>query len=427
MEMAWVRVTRTEQLWLKPNTSFSHLCHLSKNLYNEANYVIKQSLKKQGRWIRYNALYQQLRRSINYRQLPAQTAQQILRLLDKAWNSFFRAIKEWKHHPEKFKKKPRPPKYKKKNGEHLLVFTNQQCSIKKSVLRFPKKLNFDFEIITRLADTTNLREVRVLPKGVGYVCEIVYQKVIAPKATDKMRIAGIDLGVSNIITLVNNIGKKPIVVKDDGRGIKSINQFYQKEKARLQSIYDRQGIQDGSRMKKLRAKYERKSMDYTHKLSKRIITWCVQHRIGKLVIGYNPEWKQQVELGKRNNQIFVLIPYMKIISMIKYKAEEESIEIALVEESHTSKCSFLDNETIEHHERYLGRRIRRGLFRSAQGMLINADVNGAGNIVRKSEPNAFIRVKADGVGGCVGLHPARWNLLNDEIARSHLNHMAQIA
>ena len=422
------RVTRTEHIWLTPTTTLSHLCHLSKNLYNEANYAIKQSLKTQGRWIRYTQLYHQLKHSTNYRQLPAQTAQQILRLLDKAWKSFFRVIKEWKQHPEKLKKKPRPPKYKKKNGEHLLVFTNQQCRIKNGVLLFPKNLTFDDDIATRLADTTDLREVRVLPKGVGYVCEIVYQKVIQPKATDKRRIAGIDLGVSNIITLVNNIGKKPIVVKDDGRGIKSINQFYQKEKARLQSMYDKQGIQGGTKMKRLRVKYDRKSKDYIHKLSRGIIIRCVQQRIGKLVIGYNPEWKQQVNLGKRNNQSFVLIPYMKLINLIKYKAEEQGIAVELVEENHTSKCSFLDNETIEHHEQYLGKRVRRGLFRSAQGMLINADVNGAGNIVRKCEPNAFTRVKADGVGGCFGLHPVRWNLLmNDELARSHLNYMAQIA
>ena len=424
-----MRVTRTEHIWLKPTTTLSHLCHLSKNLYNEANYAIKQSLKAQGTWIRYNELYHQLKRSINYQQLPAQTGQQILRLLDKAWKSFFRAIKEWKRHPEKFKKKPRSPKYKKKNGEHLLVFTNQQCRIKNNMLLFPKKFICDCAITTRLVDTTDLREVRLIPKGVGYVCEIVYQKVIAPKERDKTRIAGIDLGVSNIIAMVNNIGKKPIVVKDDGRGIKSINQFYQKEKARLHSMYDKQGIQDGTKMKKLRVKYEKKSKDYLHKLSRSLITWCVQHRIGKLVMGYNPEWKQQVELGKRNNQTFVLIPYQKIISLIKYKAEEQGIEVELVEENHTSKCSFLDNEAIEHHEQYLGKRIRRGLFRSAQGVLINADVNGAGNIVRKSEPNAFTQVKADGVGGCfIGLHPVRWNfLMNDELARSHLNHMAQIA
>jgi len=375
-------------------------------LYNEANYAIKQSLKHHNQWIRYNQLYHRLKLSTNYRKLPAQTAQQILRLLDKAWKSFFRAIKEWKRHPEKFKKKPRPPKYKKKNGEHLLVFTNQQCRIKNNVLLFPKKLTFDYDITTRLADTTELREVRVLPKGVGYVCEIVYQKVITPKAPDKRRIAGIDFGVSNIITLVNNIGKKPIVVKDDGRG-----------------------IQDGSKMKQLRIKYERKSKDYLHKLSRVVVDWCVQHGIGKLVIGYNPEWKQQVNLGTRNNQTFVLIPYQKISSLLTYKAEEQGIAVELVEENHTSKCSFLDNEAIEHHEQYLGKRIRRGLFRSAQGVLINADVNGAGNIVRKSEPNAFMQVRADGVGGgVIGLHPVRWNLTDDdEIARSHLNHMVQIA
>jgi putative transposase len=124
----------------------------------------------------------------------------------------------------------------------------------------------------------------------------------------------------------------------------------------------------------------------------------------------------------------VLIPYQKIINQLTYKAEEQGIVVELVEEHHTSKCSFLDNEAIEHHEQYLGKRVRRGLFKSAQGVLINADVNGGYNILRRSEPNAFIQVKADGVGGCVmGLHPVRWNFLNDEIARSNLNHTDQIA
>jgi putative transposase len=329
--------------------------------------------------------------------------------------------------PREIQEETTTTKIQKEEWRTFVGFYHQQCRIKNNVLLFPKKLSLDYYIATRLADTTELREVRILPKGVGYVCEIVYEKVIAPKAIDKRRIAGIDLGVSNIITLVNNINKKPIVVKDDGRGIKSINQFYQKENARLQSIYARQGVQSGTKMKKLRVKYERKSKNYLHKLSRVVVNWCVQHLIGKLVIGYNAEWKQKVNLGTRNNQIFVLIPYHKIISLIRYKAEEQGIEVELVEENHTSKCSFLDNEAIEHHEQYLGRRVRRGLFRSAKGTLINADVNGAGNIIRKSEPNAFTRVMADGVGGCFGLHPVRWNLFNDELARSHLNHMAQIA
>lgn len=309
------------------------------------------------------------------------------------------------------------------------MFTNQQCYIKNGAVRFPKKLAFEVEVKTRLSDTTTLREVRIIPKGVGYMCEIVYQKVIPPQQKpDNTRIADIDLGVSNVITMVNSIGEPPIVVKDDGTGIKSINQFYQKEKARLRSIYDRQGITNGNKMKRLEGKYERKSNNYTHKLSRRIVNWCVQYGIGKLVIGYNPEWKQQVELGKRTNQNFMLIPYLKIIHQVRYKAEEEGVAVELVEESYTSKCSFLDNEPMAHQQHYVGRRVKRGLFRSAQGILINADVNGGYNIIRKSEPNVFTRVKADGVGGCFGLHPVRWNLTaDDEIARSNLSHTAQIS
>jgi putative transposase len=259
------------------------------------------------------------------------------------------------------------------------------------------------------------------------VCEIVYEKLIIPKKINKRRNVGIDLGVTNIITMVNNIGKQPIVVKDDGRGIKSINQYYQKEKSRIKGIYNRQGIKSGSKIRRLDMKHERKMKDYTHKLTRFIVEWCLKHRIGKIVIGYNPEWKQQVQLGKQNNQNFTLIPYLVIIRQIRYKAEDLGIDVELVEESHTSRCSFIDNEAIEHHEIYLGKRVRRGLFRSSQGILVNADVNGGYNIIKKSEPNAFAHIKADGVGGCLGLHPVRWNVFNNEIERRNLNQMAQIS
>ena len=392
-----IKVTRTEQIWLKPNKTLSKLCHLSKNLYNQANYIIKNA--EQANWIRYSELDKTLKEeSENYQTLPAQTAQQILKLVDKSWKSFFNALKAWKKHPEEFNAKPNPPHYKKKNGEHILVFTNQQCGIRDGRITFPKKMG-RLEVKTRLSDGANVREVRILPQGVGYVCEIIYEKEVNVEQKEKDRIVGIDLGAKNIVTMVNNIGKKPIVVKDDGTGIKSVNQFFHKRKAELQSIYDRQGIKDGTKMRKLRAKRDKKANDWIHKLSKYIVNWCIKHGIGTIIFGYNKEWKQRINIGRRNNQTFTQIPFLEIIQKTSYKAEENGIEVKKQEESHTSKCSFLDNEPVEHRAKYVGKRIKRGLFRSGKGLLINADVNAGYNILAKSDPKAFAKAEKDGIGG----------------------------
>ena len=400
------KVIRTEQIWLHPNKTLSKLCHLSKNLYNQANYIINGAEK--GNWIRYNELDKIFNGkgtnpSENYKQLPSCVAQHVLMSLDKSWKGFFGALKEWKKHPENIFTRPNPPKYKKKDGEHVLIFTNTKCKIKSGVLKFPKKVGL--EIKTRLSDETNLREVRIIPKGVGYVCEIVYENEVETEEKDRDRIVGIDLGAKNIIAMVNNIGLKPIVVKDDGTGIKSINQFYNKRKAELQSVYDLQGVKDGDKLRKLRTKRERKANDWIHKLSRYIVDWCVKNDIGTIVVGHNDNWKQRVELGRRNNQNFVLIPFDVIFQKMAYKAEEEGIEVKEQEESHTSKCSFLDNEPVEHHDNYVGKRITRSLFKTAKGIIIHADVNAGYNIAKKASPKAF----SDGcewIGGCE-LHPVR--------------------
>lgn len=403
-------VVRTEQIWLHPNKTLSKLCHLSKNLYNQANHIIKNT--EEGKRIRYNELDKILNGkgsnpSENYKQLPSCAAQHILISLDKSWKGFFRAIKAWKKHPGKFLTKPNPPHYKKKNGEHILVFTNQQCKIKDGVIIFPKKAGM-MMVKTRLPDDTNLREVRIIPKGVGYVCEIVYEKEVDVKEKEKEmdRIVGIDLGVKNIITMCNNIGKKPIVVRDDGTGIKTINQFYNKRKAELQSIYNLQGVKEGNKLRRLQAKRDRKAHDYIHKLTCFIVNWCAAHDIGTIVFGYNKEWKQNVNIGRRNNQTFTQIPFMDIIQKTSYKAEEKGIEVKEQEESHTSKCSFLDDEPIEHREEYIGRRKTRSFFRSGSGKIIHADVNAGYNIIEKATPGAISLRTRKWIGGC-GLHPVR--------------------
>ena len=204
--------------------------------------------------------------------------------------------------------------------------------------------------------------------------------------------------------MVNNNGLKPFVIK--GGVIKSINQYYNKKLAKIQSTYDRQGIKTGKTIQKLTHKRNKKINDYFHKTSRKIIEYCELHDIGRVVIGYNSDWKQKCQIGKRNTQNFVTIPYYMLIQQLVYKAEEQGITVIKQEESHSSKCSFLDNEPIEHHGKYLGRRMTRGLFKSQKGTIINADVNGAYNILKKAFLNA---VDADRIED-VGLHPARWRL-----------------
>ena len=395
-----MKVKRVERMWLKPSEELSTICHLSKNLFNEANYLVRQEFFSTGRWIRYTALAGQLKTSENYQQLPAQTAQQTLILVEKNWKSFFKAIKEWKKHPEKFLARPRLPGYKPKDGESIIVFTNQQASIKDGMLVLPKKTGFSETIKTRITD---LKEVRLIPKAIGYLLEIVYEKTINAPKRNKNRIAGIDIGVRNLVAVADNIGGMPIVVK--GGVAKSMNQYYNKERARLSSIYDLQKIDMGNKAKRLAVKREKKMNDYLHKVSKAVVDLLVERNIGTLVINHNDNWKQESNLGKRNNQNFVTIPFSTLIHMLQYKAEEHGINAIVREESHTSVCSFFDNESVEHHDIYVGKR-NRGLFRTAKGLVINADTQGALNGIKKAVPNAFSLKGANGIEGAVG-HPLR--------------------
>jgi putative transposase len=393
-------VTRTEQIQFKSDT-VSELAHASKNLYNAANYLIRQEFIKNRKWINYYELNNILKEYPEYKSLPAQTSQQILKLLDKNWKSFFKSIKDWTKNPSKYKGRPKLPKYKAKDGVNILIFTNQQCKIKDGILKFPKVVNL--ELKTRLQDV-KLNQVRIIPNQFNYVCEIVYEKEVSPEELDSERVIGIDLGVNNIVTIGNNFGSKPIVVK--GGIVKNINQFYNKEKARVQSIYDIQKIKYGNKLAKLDHVRNNKIKDYFHKLSRFVVNYASEHKVKTIIIGNNTGWKQDVNMGKKNNQTFVSIPFAKLIQMIQYKSEELGIDVIVNEESYTSKCSFLDNESICKHEEYAGKRIKRGLFRSSNGTLINADLNGAYNIIRKVIPEAFKGIED------VGLHPNRHKLMS---------------
>jgi len=264
-----------------------------------------------------------------------------------------------------------------------LIFTNQACKIKNGYLYFQKRC--DLNLIKTKVD--NLCQVRIIPNSNCYVIEIIYRKEVKENDLKEKNYLSIDLGINNLATLVTNQGQQPLLV--NGKIVKSINQYYNKKQALYQSYIGDKGI--SNRIKKLNFKRNNKINDYFHKTSRFIINYCIEHNIKNIVIGYNSGWKQEINIGKVNNQKFVFIPYLKLINQIQYKAEENNITVVIQEESYTSKCDSLALESIEKHESYLGKRIHRGLFQSSVGKFINADINGAINILRKVIGDGFVR------------------------------------
>ncbi len=401
-------MTLTHQIQIKSSHSLweycNDICFGAKNLYNYANYLVRQEFINNKKWIRYNDLDLLCKSADCYKALPAQTSQQILRLLDKNWISFFKAIKDWTKNKDKYLGRPKLPHYKPKDGRSIAVFTNQQCKIKDGYIKFPKG---DFKVRTNITD--GLQQVRIVPNGSIFVVEVIY-KIEKPevKAIHE-RIAGIDLGLNNLATLTNNIGFTPIVI--NGRIIKSVNHYYNKRLAELKSQAETDNKRKTTkRIQRLILKRNNKVKDCLHKTSRFIVDYLVENRIDTLVIGNNTNWKQEVNIGKRNNQNFVQIPYAMLIQMLQYKCAMVGIDCIVAEESYTSKASFLDSDVIPKRvvgekRSFSGKRIKRGMYRSSNGTLINADCNGSYNITRKVFPNAY----ADGIEG-VGLHPIKFNI-----------------
>ena len=291
----------------------------------------------------------------------------------------------------------------------MLIFTNQQCSIKNGVLKFPKQCNF-MEVRTRIKNE-DMQQVRILPKGIGYLVEIVHWKHIKPEELNNTRRLNIDPGLKNLVTLTNNIGQQPIAIK--GSIPKSINQYFNKNYAKILRQFDMQGITESKRFYRLINKRNRKIKNFFHVVTSHIIDYCVCNNIGVIVIGHNPDQKQNINIGKKNNQKFVQLPFTMLTQQLQYKAEEAGIDVILQDESHTSKCSVLDKEPIKHHQSYLGKRISRGLFRSAKGKIINADVQGSYNIGFKAFPKTFTQVEVDEIED-VGLHPLKHSFIKNK-------------
>jgi putative transposase len=374
----------------------------SKNLYNAANYVVRQSFIHAGVYLDYHEMHRRMQGHEAYQALPAKVAQWVLRVLDQNWQSYFAALAAWREDSSQFLGQPKLPGYKdKQKGRNLLVYTAQALSVPalRQGLIVPSMLG----IIVQ-TKRQNVQQVRIVPRPGFYVVEVVYEQAPLPAVVDPALRAGVDIGINNLATLASDKpGFLPRIV--NGRPVKSINQFYNKRRAQLQGHLG--NYNTSHRLERLTTRRTRRIDHELHTASRRIIDLLVAEGIGTLVIGKNPLWKQEANMGRRNNQNFVCIPHARFIAMLRYKAELVGIRVILTEESYTSKASFLDGDPLPVYgsaevPSFSGRRVKRGLYRAADGTPIHADVNGAYNIIRKVAPEAF----AQGSKGCV-VHPMR--------------------
>lgn len=378
------------------------LCSRSKNLYNQANYRIRQAFISCSSYLNYNTIVKQLQGEECYKALPAKVSQQILMGLDKNWKSFFEALKAYKENRSRFLGCPKLPKYKdKQKGRNLLIYTIQALSrpgLRQGLIQ-PSKTKISIK--THVA-ISSIAQVRIVPKLDHYVVEVVYETQVADNTFNQNAVAAVDLGVNNLASVTfNQPGMNPLLI--NGRPLKSINQYYNKRKSQLQSILSSDKA-TSRKIQFLSTKRNHKIDDYLHKASRYLIHVLVARKVATLIIGKNDGWKQQASIGRRNNQNFVTIPHDRFINQLKYKAQLAGIKVILTEESYTSKASFLDGDSIPEYclnapkPKFSGTRIKRGMYQAKSGKKLNADVNGSFNIMRKVAPRMR---RAEGVEGVV--------------------------
>ena len=357
------------------------MCLLSKNLYNQSLYRVRQYYFENKKYLTYaknvNSLTQE--QQVDYISLPRKVSQWVCKQVDNNFKSFFASLKS-----KNVNHKVRIPQYLDKNGRNILTFTNQAISQKELKNGYLKLSGCENKIKVL---HNNIQQVRIIPQANRYVVEIIYTIPDVEYKTNTNYV-GIDLGLNNLATIGGNKIAPTII---NGRPLKSINQFYNKKLSKLKSRQDlcKNKTVNKKKIQTLTNKRNNKIKDYLHKASKILVNHLVSNDISTIVIGHNKEWKQDINIGKQNNQKFVQIPFNTFMYMITYKAQMKGIKVIQREESYTSKCSFMDNEEICKHEKYKGNRIKRGLYKTQTGRLINADLNGALNILKKEISNAF--------------------------------------
>ena len=375
--------------------SIKYLCHIAKNLTNEAIYNVRQHYFKEGKYLSYHQNYSLLKSSPNYKTLNSNMAEQIIREVDGSFKSFFGLLKLAKKGEYSFKD-CKLPNYLPKDGYTTLIIGFVRLNGNKLVLPYSNSFRKDHDpveiTIPPILVDRKIKEIRIIPKSKARFFEIqyIYEAECIQRNLNPNNALALDLGVNNLVTAVSNSGKSFII---DGKRLKSINQWFNKKNARLQSIKDKQHIGKATtnRQKVIARDRNNKVNDYMNKAARIIINYCIENDIGTLVVGYNETFQRESRLGKNNNQNFVNIPFGRLFKKFEYLCELNGIVFVKQEESYTSKSSFWDKDEIPKYNadtptkyNFSGMRIQRGLYKTASGYIFNADVNGALNIMRKS-------------------------------------------
>ncbi len=385
-----------QQILLNTNSELAAIlefvCGEANKLTNCGIYYARQIWFKCRRIIGKYDLEKEYKYHKNFQALYSQAAQQALRSVSESFKSFEQLIKAfW---AGKRADKPKPPKYRKKGGLAVVSYPKQALKVKDGYIRIPLgtlvKTWFKLtELFIPMPSNLNfkaIKELRILPRNGCFYAELVYLLPSVKADVDKGRALGIDPGLNNWLSCVSNIGTNFIV---DGRKLKSLNQWYNKRVASLKSGKP-QGFWSDE-LGRITEKRNRQVRDAVNKAARLVINHCLRHQIGTVVFGWNQRNKDGIEIGRKNNQEFVQIPTARLKERIKQLCEQYGIQFLETEESYTSKASFLDGDFLpvfgDKPEGWKpsGKRVHRGMYRTKKGKFVNADANGAANILRKVE------------------------------------------
>ncbi|MEY8330489.1 transposase [Lachnospiraceae bacterium 48-33] len=386
---------QVKQLSKEDYKNLRELSHIAKNLTNEAIYNVRQSYFNEGKYLNYEKNYALLKNSENYKSLNSNMAQQILKEVDSMFQSFFGLIKLAEKGRYSFKDIKLPYYLPKDSFTTLVIgfvrFNGNQLTIPYSQSYKKGHKGITINLPPKLAGK-KVKEIRIIPKSKARFFEIqyCYEAEEIQSNLDENHALAIDLGIDNLAACVTSKGKSFII---DGKRLKSINQWFHKENARLQCIKDKQkfGKKSTNKQQTIRRNRNNKVNDYMNKSARMIINYCLNNDIGTLVCGYNKTFQRNSDIGKKNNQNFVNIPFGKLREKFRYLCKLYGIKYIEQEESYTSKASFFDEDIIPVYNQdtpqtytFSGKRIKRGLYQCGNGKTLNADINGALNILRKS-------------------------------------------
>jgi putative transposase len=398
------------------------LSHHAKNLYNQTLWTLREAYEATGFYFTYPQMdkamkqVQNLEGSINYRLLKSAVSQQSLRKLDKNFKSFFMANEDFKKNPNKYKGQPKPPRFKKNQVDNL-IYTYQAFQIHSNEVVLDARKGKELKIpLPKPLIGKTIKVVEIIPKPHYFQAVFVYEETKSnyQQVPANEKAMSIDLGLNNLATIVTNGVIKPFII--DGRRIKSINAYYNKRQASIQSVLEKsRGKKWSKKLQSLTDWRNDRVNDYLHKATAQVVKTCLTHNISKVVVGDVAKSLAQINLGTKTNQNFVNLSLGQFVDKLSYKLGQHSIKLIVANESYTSKASFKDSDKMpKKYEKnakptYSGKRLKRGLYRSLDGTLINADVNGAYNILRKSDCSFSFQKLGYQVGNGIKswLHPTR--------------------